>query len=398
MERVIDEAVLTPIPGSRPAGENIRGLKLWVDLKSARPKPDGPAEDPGWKKANPVRTDWPTYRDLVEKALREVSKDLELGTFLAEAGTRVFGFEGARDGVWMLAGLITGFREHGLHPQPEDGDMELQYGKLDWLNEKFSEVLCEIPLTWRPESGENFSLNYYRESRRVGGMITASEFDAAAAASSIDKYTSILTAISETRQELARFKQIASEAYGNGALSFTHTEDTLNECHAVVQGILKNSDGGRVDGPEIPPGGDRPGPPGGSTFPSDDAWSRAEQLVRDGNVPGALAKMTALAAAEPNGRIRFQRKLLLADLCVQTNRKQLATSILQELNEIIEAHKLEHWETSEIVGGVWARLVRCYRDKAAGTANEELEAEFFRKLSRLDPWQALTCGEPVKKD
>jgi len=108
--------------------------------------------------------------------------------------------------------------------------------------------------------------------------------------------------------------------------------------------------------------------------------------------------MAALAAAEPNGRVRFQRKLLLADLCIQTNRKKLGTSILQELNEIIEQHKLESWETSEIVGGVWSRLVRCYRDKAAGTADESLEVEFYLKLSRLDPWQALTCGEPARID
>ena len=83
---------------------------------------------------------------------------------------------------------------------------------------------------------------------------------------------------------------------------------------------------------------------------------------------------------------------------MRTNRMKLAASILQELNEIIETHKLDSWETSEVVGGVWSRLVRCYRDKVAGTADETLEAEFFRKLSRLDPWQALACGEPVKKD
>ncbi len=121
-------------------------------------------------------------------------------------------------------------------------------------------------------------------------------------------------------------------------------------------------------------------------------------MARGGNIDGALTTMTSLAAAEPNGRVRFQRKLLLADVCLQSNRKKLATSILQELNEIIELHKLESWETSEIVGGVWARLVRCYRDRAAGTADKDREAEFFQKLSRLDPWQALACGEPVKED
>ena len=396
MERVIDEAVLAPIPGLHPAGEDIRGLNLWVDITKARPKPDGLPPDRGWQQANQIRTDWPTYRDILEKALRDVSKDLELATFLTEASTRVFGFQGARDALWIIGGLITNFREQGLHPLPEDGDLELQYAKLEWLNEKFSEVLSEIPLTWQPEPGENYSLNYYRESRRVGGMITAAEFDAAAAAGENEEYASILNIIKETREELAHFKQTVSEAYGNGVLSFTFTDDALNECDAVVQGILHKRE---PNGPPAEPPNPPPGPPGNPspTPRSDDAWSQAEQLARN-DVPGALARMTALAAAEPNGRIRFQRKLLLADLCIKTNRKKLATSILQELNEIIETHKLEQWETSEIVGGVWARLVRCYRDKAAGTANEELETQFFRKLSRLDPWQALTCGEPVKKD
>ena len=305
----------------------------------------------------------------------------------------------------MLGGLVTGFRQNGLHPQPDDGDIELQYGKLEWLNEKFSEVLCEIPITWRPEPGENYSLNYYRESRRTGGMIAAADFDAAAAASGTEEYKSMLTAIKETREELTRFKQIAIEAYGSGALSFTFTEDTLNECQRIVQGILakrepagafgnlgtlSNGNGAiaRLDLPSFAADG--------SLGPSSDAWRQAEQLARNGDVASALAMMATLAAAEPNGRIRFQRKFLLADLCMQTNRMKLAASILQELNEIIETHKLDAWETYEVIGGVWSRLIRCYRDKAAGTADEALEAEFFRKLSRLDPWQALACGESAR--
>ena len=405
MERVIQEAVLSPIPGQRPAGEDIRSLKLWVDLKTARPKTNSLANDDGWEQANPVRTDWPTYRDLLEKALCERSKDLELATFLTEACTRVFGFEGARDGFWMIGGLITGFRQQGLHPKPDDGDMELQYGKLEWLNEKFSEVLCEIPLTWRPEPGDNYSLNYYRESRRTGGMIAASDFDTAAAASGTEEYKSMLSAIKETREELTRFKQIAAEAYGSGALSFTFTEDTLNECQRIVQGILaKREPAGTFGSLGISANGNGAGvrldlpsfAADGSLGPSSDAWRQAEQLARNGDVASALAMMATLAAAEPNGRIRFQRKFLLADLCMQTNRMKLAASILQELNEIIETHKLDTWETYEVIGGVWSRLIRCYRDKVAGTADEALEAEFFRKLSRLDPWQALACGESAR--
>jgi len=86
----------------------------------------------------------------------------------------------------------------------------------------------------------------------------------------------------------------------------------------------------------------------------------------------------------------------LADICLQTNRVKLARSILEELNELIDTHHLTSWETSDLVGAVWARLVRCYRDKNAGTANSDKAAEVFLKLSRLDPWQALNIGEPTE--
>ena len=103
--------------------------------------------------------------------------------------------------------------------------------------------------------------------------------------------------------------------------------------------------------------------------------------------------MTALAAAEANGRVRFQRKLLLADICIQTNRMKLARSILEELNELVDKHNLTSWETSDLIGAVWARLVRCYRDRNSGTANFDKAAEVYLKLSRLDPWQALALGD-----
>jgi type VI secretion system protein ImpA len=127
------------------------------------------------------------------------------------------------------------------------------------------------------------------------------------------------------------------------------------------------------------------------------AWAEAERMARSGEVDAALSTMTALAAAEANGRIRFQRKLLLADICMRTNRLRLARSILEELNELVEKHNLTAWETSDVIGAVWARLVRCYRDTAAGTANPERAAEFFLKLSRLDPWQALALGESTEQ-
>jgi len=399
VDRVISRDVLQPIPGPKPAGDDVRGEALWVKISAARPKMDVVAVDDRWALANPRRTDWSTFRTIVEQALCTRTKDLELAMFLTEACSRIHGFAGVRDGLWAIGSLIDGFIDNGLHPEAIDGDFVFQYGKLNWLNEKFPDIIREIPITKRPEPGTNYSLVYRDESRRQGGAITAAEFDAAAMAGSADDYVEMLAVIDEVDVELGQYESIAKKRYGEESVLTSAVKEALEECRIAVQSILAKLG---ADSPlpkeELTPAARPEQERGGIQLADSDAWSECERMARSGNIDRALANMTALAAAEPNGRIRFQRKLLLADLCLQTNRKKLGTSILQELNEIVVRHKLEEWETSEIVGGVWARLVRCYRDRAAGTADDVREAEFYLKLSRLDPWQALACGEPAKKD
>ncbi len=352
--RVIDACVLAPIQGLRPAGEDIRGLKLWVDLRTARPKADDPTADDSWQRANAVATDWPSYGALVQAALCTRSKDLELGLFLTEARTRTDGFAGARDGFWMLRKLIEDFADRGLFPLADDGDLETQYGPLHWLNGRFPEVLHELELTRSPE-GPNYSLNYRIEAFNPrGGMITVAQWDSSATAGSSADYAELLGLIEAAQAELGLLKRVVSGRYGSDALSFAATEETLGSCRDVVSGFLRRleSKGGRqaqdtharpLTTPQLATDRDQLNAEYAADGRGSGAWTECERLVRAGQVDQALREMTALAAGEPNGRIRFQRKLLLADLCLQTNRKKLGASILEELNEIIEQHKLETW-------------------------------------------------------
>lgn len=101
--------------------------------------------------------------------------------------------------------------------------------------------------------------------------------------------------------------------------------------------------------------------------------------------------MTRLAAAETTGRSRFERKFLLAEVCLSSNRDRLARAVLEELSEQVENHHLETWESSELVGGVWRRLYQVYRRSGSNDADEA--AKLYDKLCRLDPWQALQCDE-----
>lgn len=398
VDRVVDPRILEPIPGSKPTGEDIRRLPLWVDLRTARPKAETGPSDHDWQPAETVKTTWSAYKEMVEQALCLKSKDIELGLFLVEACARLHGFRGVRDGLWILCGLITEFKDKGLFPEAEDGDFEVQIGKLEWVNEKLPDVVREIPLTRRASPGANYSLNYRDESRRPNGMISAAEFEAAALAGTSEQYSELLDEIASTLMELELLKQVTAENYGAESSSYTALAETLGECRAAVKSIMSK----RSPPAEKPPVAQSTTKISWSRQPMEqtsgaDSWSECEHIADSGDIDGAIARMATLAAAEPNGRVRFHRKLLLADLCFKTDRKRLATSILEELNEILVEHKLESWETSEVVGGVWSRLVRCYRDSAAGTADEGKEQEFYLKLSRLDPWQALACGEPARK-
>ncbi len=121
------------------------------------------------------------------------------------------------------------------------------------------------------------------------------------------------------------------------------------------------------------------------------SWQNAERLVRSGEVDTGLAEMIRIAAAETSGRSRFERKLLLAEVCLSTRRDRLARAVLEELAEQIETHRLDTWESSELISGVWTRLYEIY--KRSGSSNADEAEKLYGRLCRLDPWQALACGE-----
>jgi type VI secretion system protein ImpA len=122
-----------------------------------------------------------------------------------------------------------------------------------------------------------------------------------------------------------------------------------------------------------------------------DSWHAAEGMIRSGQVEAGLAEMTRLAASETSGRKRFERKVLLAGVCLATRRERLARAILEELAEQIDQHKLDSWESSELVSSVWTPLYKLYKQNESSDSEEA--AKLYDRLCRLDPWQALACGE-----
>ena len=81
------------------------------------------------------------------------------------------------------------------------------------------------------------------------------------------------------------------------------------------------------------------------------------------------------------------RKLALVDVCKAAGRERMARTILEELNKQITEFRLEQWESTALVGGVWSRLYRLYKKSEEGD-DQSQAAVLYNQLCHLDPWQA----------
>jgi hypothetical protein len=244
---------------------------------------------------------------------------------------------------------------------------------------------------------------------RKQGYVSMDAFEAAVRSTSRQVFEELFAQFEAAEKELIALSKAADEKFGEAdAPSFTSTREALTDVRNVLQPILDKK---RKDEPGKPPAGPGTGelkppvePPktGGGNgpavlagLPSDQsaAWTEAEALVRGGNVDQGLGKMAALAANEGSGRARFLRKLMLVDVCLSVKRERLAKTILQELKEHITTYKLDQWESSALVGAVWSRLYRLYRNSESDSEKEQAVL-LYTQLCQLDPWQAyLHCED-----
>jgi len=375
----------------------------WVALRSARPNTWDTASRNEWERADAKHASWAALKSLTSQALATKSKDVRLAVWLLEAALHVDGFAGVRDGIRVIRELLTRFWDAGLYPEIDRDDVETRTAPLVWLNHNLADAIREIPLTQRPAPGLNYSARYFTESRRANGLITGQEFDAAAAAGSPASYAAMKEDFSGAVAELTEFERLIQGNLSNADLSVAEAKDAFEECRRIINGILQTNqvvdhmEGGfttsngalkaAVPATLMSSGG------GKTTAEPVSSWDVAEQLARSGDVDRALAQMTALANVEPNGRVRFHRKLVLAEICLNSRRQRLGKAILEELAELIDKHNLENWENSELVSSVWTRLYKCYVDESPSNAESERAVKLFERLCRLNPWQALACGE-----
>ncbi|MGH9900268.1 MAG: type VI secretion system ImpA family N-terminal domain-containing protein, partial [Pyrinomonadaceae bacterium] len=88
---VVDvEALLAPIAGENPSGENLQFTGLYDQVREARRSEDS-LEQGDWKR-EPKAADWDQVESLTTEALRSRTKDLQFCAWMTEALVKNYGY------------------------------------------------------------------------------------------------------------------------------------------------------------------------------------------------------------------------------------------------------------------------------------------------------------------
>lgn len=402
---VFDPQVLEIIPGESSTGVNLRFTAEWKLLEEAKREDDG-FNKGAWELKEQKTADWQTVGELAENLLARRSKDLRLAVLLTEARIRrQKRFAAVAPCFVMLRELAARYWDAGLYPEPDGESYEDRAAAFYWLNEKLPDLLCSQAITDGRSSGSLATFSYAQyidalDAKKSGrGSSLLEEYHAAVAASSREYYQPVGEALRSAHSEVLALSKILNEKFGSAeaAPGFKQLRETIEELIDHVESHLAKK---RAQEPD-PSGAEQTSNDGfrspnagiaglaSSVSSNGTDWANAESLIRSGQIEKGIAEMTLLAQRETSGRARFQRKLLLADVAVKLNKDYLGRTILEELAEQIDSFKLVEWETTEVVGAVWTRLYRLHKR----LGNEDRAQQFYLRLCRVDPWQALACSE-----
>jgi type VI secretion system protein ImpA len=261
MKHTIDvAALLAPIAGEQPAGKDLRYAKEYDEIKEARREKE--TFDIGGQGSTIKHADWSKVVTLSTDALANKTKDLQIAAWLAEALVRMEGFEGLAAGLQILSGLMGAFWDH-LYPTLTDGDLEYRSGPLEFMNEKVSFSIKQIPLT-DPKKTAGYSLLQFQESRTVGyekdllnqhgdmheqkkntraeliaeGKVTAEDFDGAVNKTTPAFYEALVANLIECRKEFDSLSRTVDEKFGSYAPRLAELQEAL-EAHERLGFLLK---------------------------------------------------------------------------------------------------------------------------------------------------------------
>ena len=138
------DTLLKPISDDHPCGEDLSFSNEFHEIKKARTH-DDPLLDQGDWISEPKQADWSFVAEKSVQLLTDKTKDIRLLTWLTEAWTNLYGFEGLIKGLELSHRVLEQFWLK-LHPEIEDDDLDQRLGLLQGFTTQLPGLIKNVPL------------------------------------------------------------------------------------------------------------------------------------------------------------------------------------------------------------------------------------------------------------
>ncbi|NWK80383.1 type VI secretion system protein TssA [Aquitalea sp. LB_tupeE] len=259
------EALLSPVAGDNPAGEDLAYSALFDQIREAR-RSDDPALSQGDWEQTLKTAEWPRVIRQCEAAFTEQSKDLQLLVWLAEAWVRQHGISRLSDGLALLNGWTARFWQNG-YPELDMQDPDERVGKLEWLNQQLTAAIRSAPLL-KPEFG-GYSWQDWQESREVDnlglknpeardaavaeGKLAGETFEKAATQSGVNWFSGLHDQLVKALDEYEKLEQQIDSLLGQHAPSLVEIRNAIYACQDLVLRYRKQNGGPAIVTPAAVP-------------------------------------------------------------------------------------------------------------------------------------------------
>ena len=245
-------ALLLPIPGDAPCGVDLVFSPEFDAIREAR-RHDDPHLDQGDWIIDLKEADWPEVARICSDALRNRSKDIRIASWLAEAWAKTRGFAGLRDGYLLIDGLCQNYWD-GLHPVPEDGDVQQRVGNLAWLLSRSQQLIGEIPLT--QADGARYGAVLWEAASQLAnavkrtpdnaneltrGKLTLDRFDAARRDTPPSFYSELDSQLEGCAQALAQLERTLDERLGDESPAFSRVREALRNVTELAHRFARDA-------------------------------------------------------------------------------------------------------------------------------------------------------------
>lgn len=214
------ETLLAPISDDNSAGESLQYSGLHDEIREAR-RADENLEQGDWKRDLKV-ADWPLVLNLTTEALANRTKDLQIGSWLAEALVRIYGLAGLRDSLILMRGLHEQFWDN-LFPEIDEDDLDARANALSFMDRQVAVAIKDVQIT-NAASGPDFSYIQYEDSKQFEIPENLSALDS----EQLERIDSLRARAAEehklTSEDWSKAKRTTRRAF------FEETHALLNEC------------------------------------------------------------------------------------------------------------------------------------------------------------------------